>query len=180
MAKGIKGFQPGNKLGRNSWFSSIRQPHKRGRKPSLYKKIKAFTDMEPEFELSKEDFYKILRWVMEQSENTLTPLIIDENKKPNKEIPLWLINIVLAIRNDIRCGKTTTIEMIFDRVFGKSTQPIECEAEITMEVERDFSKLSNEELMQLHNLLEKASPNNRGLSNPESVKQKIKDYSPGK
>ena len=38
MAKGVKGFQPGNKIGIKSRFSTTKQPQKRGRKPSMYKK----------------------------------------------------------------------------------------------------------------------------------------------
>lgn len=162
MVKGIKGFQYGNKIGENSRFSGTRQPQMRGRKPSLFKKIKALTKKSIDVELSKEDFFRVIRWVIEQNDETLKPLIVGSDGKPNKETPIWLLNIISAIRNDIRYGKTTTIEMIFDRMFGKATQPIESDVQLTNNGV-DLSVLTAEELLQLNALYEKAKANNKSF-----------------
>lgn len=154
MAKGVKGFQPGNKIGENSKFTSTRQPKKRGRKPSLYRKIKELTKKHVDVELSKEDFYNVLRWVLEQNEETLKPLFVGSDGKPNNETPLWLLSVISAIRNDIRYGKTATIEMIFDRIFGKATQVVESDVQLTSN-RVDLSSLTTEELLQLNTLLGK-------------------------
>lgn len=68
-----------------------------------------------------------------------------------------MCNIISAIFSDIRFGRTSTVEMIFDRIFGKSTQPIEGDinANVSGSLEADLSKLSTEELLVYHGLLEK-------------------------
>ncbi len=169
MAKGVKGFQSGNKIGESSRFSGTRQPQKRGRKPSLFKKIKALTKKSIDVELSKEDFFRVIRWVIEQNDKTLKPLIVGSDGKPNKETPLWLLSIISAIRNDIRQGKTTTIEMIFDRIFGKATQPIESDVQLTNNGV-DLSALTTEELLQLNALYEKA----KSKSKEDFLSQNVK------
>ena len=154
MAKGLKGFQPGNKIGEKNKFSSTKQPQKRGRKPSLYRKIKELTKKQVNVELSKEDFLNVLRWVLEQNEETLKPLFVGSDGKPNKDTPLWLLSIISAIRNDIRYGKTATIEMIFDRVFGKAPQVVESDVHLKANGV-DLSSLTTEELLQFNTLLSK-------------------------
>lgn len=146
-------FEKGNKEGKK--FSSENQPQNRGRKPSIYKKLKAITSKKVGYELEKEDYFKVIRWVMEQNAGTLEVLIKDKDGRPNKDTPLWLINIISAINADIRYGRTTTVEMIFDRVFGKATQPIEGEMQVTNNSSADFSALSVEELLQYKALLKK-------------------------
>lgn len=146
-------FEKGNKEGRK--FSSENQPKNRGRKPSLYKKLREITGKKVGFELEKEDYYNVIRWVMEQNTNTLEGLIKGRDGKVNKDTPLWLLNIISAINMDIRYGRTSTVEMIFDRVFGKPTQPIESEVNATVEQTMDLSALTTEELLQYNNLLEK-------------------------
>lgn len=146
-------FEKGNKEGKK--FSSENQPQNRGRKPSIYKKLKAITSKKVGYELEKEDYFNVIRWVMEQNAGTLEVLIKDKAGRPNKDTPLWLINIISAINADIRYGRTTTVEMIFDRVFGKATQPIEGEMQVTNNSCADLSALSVEELLQYKALLKK-------------------------
>jgi hypothetical protein len=58
--------------------------------------------------------------------------------------------------------------------------------QVTNSNNMDLSVLTTEELLQYNSLLEKVSQSRSKaadgclLSNPESVKQKVKDYSPGK
>ncbi|MBQ7774514.1 MAG: hypothetical protein IJ379_01205 [Lachnospiraceae bacterium] len=151
-------FEKGNKVGNR--FTSENQPQNRGRKPSLYKKLKALTGKKVGYELEKEDYFNVIRWIMEQNTSTLEVLIKGADGKPNKDTPLWLINIISAINTDIRYGRTSTVEMIFDRVFGKATQPIE--GDINAQVTNNsvnLSALTTEELLQYNALLEKIKGN---------------------
>lgn len=147
-------FQKGNKNGNR--FTSDNQPPNRGRKPRLYRQLKAITGKAVGYELEKEDYYNVIRWVMEQSPADLEKLVKGDNGKPNKDTPLWLLNIISALNTDVRYGRTSTVEMIFDRIFGKATQPIE--GDINAQVTNnsvDLSALSTEELLQYNSLLEK-------------------------
>ena len=75
--------------------------------------------------------------------------------------PLWVLNVISAINTDIRYGRTSTVEMLFDRVFGKPTQAVESDvkAEVTSNGV-DLSGLSTEELLQYNALLEKIKSTN--------------------
>ena len=146
-------FEKGHKFGNR--FTSENQPLHKGRKPSLYKHLKALTGSKVDTELSKEDYYKIIRWVMEQNTKTLKLILRSEDGQPNENAPIWLLNIISAINSDVRYGRTSTIEMIFDRVFGKPTQPIEGDINANVTGEIDLSALSTDELLQYNCLLEK-------------------------
>lgn len=146
-------FDKGNKVGNR--FTSGNQPHNRGRKPSLYKKLKSLTGMKVGYELEKEDYFNVIRWVMEQNTATLELMVKGADGKPNKDVPLWLINIISALNADVRYGRTSTVEMIFDRVFGKATQPIEGDISTNVTGNMNLSVLTTEELLQYNTLLEK-------------------------
>lgn len=147
-------FEKGNTKGNR--FSSDNQPAKNGRKPSLYKQLKNLTGKKVDYELSKEDYFKTIRFLMERSKGELNKIMADANKE-DSTTPIWVCNIISAIFSDIRFGRTSTVEMIFDRIFGKSTQPIEGDinANVSGSLEADLSKLSTEELLVYHGLLEK-------------------------
>ena len=137
-------FEKGNTQGNR--FSSDNQPKKNGRKPSLYKQLKELTGKKVDYELSKEDYFKTIRFLMERSKGEL-----------NKITPIWVCNIISAIFSDIRFGRTSTVEMIFDRIFGRSTQPIEGDinANVSGSFSPDLSALTTEELLEYNKLLEK-------------------------
>jgi hypothetical protein len=143
-------FEKGNTKGNR--FSSDNQPAKNGRKPSLYKQLKNLTGKKVDYELSKEDYFKTIRFLMERSKGELNKIMADANKE-DSTTPIWVCNIISAIFSDIRFGRTSTVEMIF----GKSTQPIEGDinANVSGSLEADLSKLSTEELLVYHGLLEK-------------------------
>lgn len=149
-------FEKGNTKGNR--FSSDNQPAKNGRKPSLYKQLKNLTGKKVDYELSKEDYFRTIRFLMERSKGELNKIMADANKE-DSTTPIWVCNIISAIFSDIRFGRTSTVEMIFDRIFGKSTQPIEGDinANVSGSLEADLSKLSTEELLAYHGLLEKIS-----------------------
>jgi hypothetical protein len=80
----------------------------------------------------------------------------DANKE-DSITPIWVCNIISAIFSDIRFGRTSTVEMIFDRIFGRSTQPIEGDinANVSGSFSPDLSALTTEELLEYNKLLEK-------------------------
>ncbi len=146
------GFEKGNKIGNR--FTSTNQPANPGRKPSVYKYIKSLTGKKVAADMSKEDYLKVIRFLMECSSAELEPLLKGADNKPNKNTPIWVLNVIAAIHSDIRYGRTTTVEMLFDRVFGKVTQPIESDIQLTNN-SVDLSALTTEELLQYNSLLEK-------------------------
>lgn len=95
----------------------------------MYKQLKALIGKSVGFELEQEDYYNIIRFLMEQDLETLDRFIKTKNAKGenvlNPKVPIWVINIVTAINSDVRYGRTNTVEMLFDRVFGKAVQPVQ-------------------------------------------------------
>lgn len=148
-------FEKGNKQGNR--FTSENQPKNKGRKPSLYKQLKELTGKKVDFELSKEDYYKVIRFLMERTPGELQKILDNAKDKENGTTPIWVLNIISAINSDIRYGRTSTIDMIFDRLFGKSTQPIEGDvnANVSGSLNVDLSVLTNDELLKYNELLEK-------------------------
>lgn len=116
-------FENGNNIGKQ--FTSDNQPAKNGRKPALYKQLKEITGKKVDFELSKEDYFKMIRFLMEQSKTTLEAILEDANNNPESKTPIWISNIIRAIMTDTKYGRTCTVEMLFDRLFGKSMQPVD-------------------------------------------------------
>lgn len=106
--------------------------------------------------MSKEDYFKVIRFLMESTPETLEGLAKDKDGKPNKKTPIWVLNVISAINSDVRYGRTSTVELLFDRVFGKATQPIESDVNAQVSnLGMDFSALTTEELMQYNALLDK-------------------------
>lgn len=96
----------------------------------MYKQLKALIGKSIGYELEQEDYYNIIRFLMEQPLGTLDSFIkVKDSKtgqmKLNPDIPIWVINIVTAINTDVRYGRTNTVEMLFDRVFGKAVQTVQ-------------------------------------------------------
>jgi hypothetical protein len=118
-------FENGNKIGNR--FNSDNQPKKNGRKPSLYKQLKELTGKKVDFELSKEDYFKTIRFLMEQSKPTLEAILRDTKENPDTKTPIWVCNIITAILTDTKYGRTITVDNMFDRLFGRATQQIEAE-----------------------------------------------------
>ena len=151
-------FEKGNKIGNR--FSSENQPKNPGRKPALYTQLKKITGKQVKHELSREDYYKVIRYLMERTPGELAKIVQNAKDNTNGETPVWVINIISAINSDIRYGRTTTIDSIFDRLFGKASQPIEGDVQVTNN-SVDLSVFSDEELLQYHALLEKLKNGNK-------------------
>lgn len=153
-------FKQGNKYGNR--FTRSNQPKKKGRKPTLYKSLKQIVGEAVDSELNDDDFWKIIRWTIEQNPRTLEKLIKNPDGSINTETPLWLISIIEAINRDIKYGRMRTINMIFDRIFGKATVVVENEiaAQVNTQINPnslDLSTLTEAELLQFERLLDKIS-----------------------
>ncbi len=149
-------FQKGNKHGNR--FTSDNQPKKRGRgNLSVLKYIRSTTGKKVDPKSSKEEILKVIQHLYESSTAELEPLLKDPDNpsKPNKDTPIWVLNVIAAINSDIRFGRTSTIEMLFDRVFGKATQNIGGEINANVSSTLDLSALSDDELIIYNTLLEK-------------------------
>lgn len=157
-------FEKGNKIGRQ--FTSTNQPSKRGRgKCTLSRYIEEMTGGKAG-DLSQEDVLKTMKSLCLKSPAALEPLIKDSAGKPNKETPTIILNLLSAYNKDIQHGRTTTLEMILDRLFGKATQNVEGEI-TTNGVQQNLSVLTDEELKVYVALQEKVQ---KGA--PEAPKEK--------
>ena len=156
-------FEKGNKQGNR--FTSENQPKRKGRgKLSVLNYIRQTTGKRVDPQSSKEEILKVIQHIYESSPSELEPLIKDPNDphKPNPNTPMWVLNVIAAINTDMRYGRTSTIEMLFDRVFGKATQPIEADVNAQVTNTVDLSVLTTEELLQYNALLEKITAGKNG------------------
>lgn len=156
-------FEKGNTKGNR--FTSENQPKRKGRgKLSVLSYIRQTTGKRVDPQSSKEEILKVIQHIYESSPAELEPLMKDPNDphKPNPNTPMWVLNVIAAINTDMRYGRTSTIEMLFDRVFGKATQPIEGNIDTTVTNTLDLSVLSDEELITYNSLLEKIKTGGNG------------------
>ncbi len=135
-------FERKNKCGNR--FSSTNQPTKNGRKPGLYNKI---SSKNGDKKLTKKAYFNTIRWIMERNMTEIDSIL------RYKDTPIFIQNIIQAILSDIKMGKTTTLNQLFDRLLGKPKQfqsievpkGIECRKEMTEEqILREFKKLHEE------------------------------------
>lgn len=156
-------FEKGNTKGNR--FTSENQPKRKGRgKLSVLSYIRQVTGKKVDPQSSKEEILKVIQHLYESSPAELEPLMKDPNDphKPNPNTPIWVLNVISAINSDIRYGRTSTIDMLFDRVFGKATQNIEGEVNANITNTVDLSVLSTDELIQYNALLEKIKAGGNG------------------
>lgn len=174
MAKGKRGFQPGNACGKA--FSSHYQPKKNGRKPVLYTKILQNLSNKEDSELSKEDYFKVIRYLMERTPGELKKILNDAQNNPNSTLPIWIANLISAIFSDIRKGRMNILNILFDRLFGKSGVCIEFQQDIyqvNSHINIQSVNLIEEEIKQLDEILNKISiSNNSNESNERNKKGK--------
>ena len=107
-----------NIKGKGNRFTTENQPAKRGRKPSLYRQIKELLGTDARAELSREDYYRLIGFLLEQPIDTLKRLA------DHPTTPIWVINVIRAVVKDSRAGRMYTLDSLFDRLFGKATQPL--------------------------------------------------------
>lgn len=110
--------RPGNKnianIGRETRFSSSNQPRKKGRKPSILKKLKAIG-------LSHEDITGLLENIIMANKQEAQEML------KNPELPIMAVGYLSALIKEIQAGKSFTIEAIIDRLDGKATQKVQAD-----------------------------------------------------
>ncbi len=108
---------PENVIGKGKLFSSTNQPANRGRKKSVYNELIEKVKVEEGICLSREDCYKLCATLINLPISKLKELAKDETSAA------WVVSIISAILTDIKLGRTVTVDSLFDRFFGKATQP---------------------------------------------------------
>lgn len=111
--------------GKGKQFSSTYQPANRGRKKSVYNKLIEKVKAEEGICLSREDCYKLCATLINLPISKLKELAKDETSAA------WVVSIISAILTDIKFGRTVTVDSLFDRFFGKATQPTDNKTELT-------------------------------------------------
>lgn len=106
-------------LSKRKKFSSTYQPVKNGRRANILKLLDAEASAKFGVELSKNDKYMIIDSLLEKSISELRKIKNDET------CPAFVVSVATAILFDIFNGVTPTVQMIFDRMYGKPTQPSE-------------------------------------------------------
>lgn len=169
MAKGIKGFQPGNKVGMGTRFTTLNQPKNKGRKNrfSTMLKKQCNISLDPELlkEFSKEQIQELLKMilVMDPRETLVITKKLNQDFKEIQETfkegkqpeaikatgKLYQIFISLntAIQRETAAGKADTVKWMIEYLFGRSVQPIEGEL-TNVQASQDLSMLTTEELNQ--------------------------------
>ena len=167
-------FEKGNKLGRK--FTKENQPESPGRKPKIFSTLKkkygidlaangAFTQGQIQDLLQSLLCVDVrqttalnlsinndIRKIAEQLKNGGQP----ESLNKNEVIAQVFVALSQAINRETAKGESHTIRWIIEYLFGKATQPIEGDMQVTNN-SVDLSALSDEELLQYHTLLEKIS-----------------------
>lgn len=113
-----------NVIGKGRKFSSTNQPPNRGRKPSLYRQLISSCEVEGRPMPSREDFYKVVAFLLERTRGEL------EEISSLSDTPIWVQSIIGSIFEDLKNGRITVINALFDRLFGKATQVAEVKADI--------------------------------------------------
>lgn len=136
---------PENVIGKGKLFSSTNQPANRGRKKSVYNELIEKVRVEEGICLSREDCYKLCATLINLPISKLKELAKDETSAA------WVVSIISAILTDIKFGRTVTVDSLFDRFFGKATQPTDNKNEhivrakdLTPEEAREYLKQLNE------------------------------------
>lgn len=123
MAKGEKGFQPGNTCGAQTRFSREQQPRHRGRKKLIYSKV--LNDKSNH--IGKEEFNRLVRCILEMTVGQIQGLI-KQSEQPDSGIPAWMVIVARALLADMRRGKINVLMFLMGHLFGK--EPILFEAKI--------------------------------------------------
>lgn len=115
-----------NLIGKGNRFSSTNQPANRGRKPSLYKQLLQQWGEDDTPKPTKEDYSRAINHLLQSTEEDLQEIGNDKNT------PVWVRSIVSAIREDMQAGRISTINILFDRVFGKPSQSADVDAKLSL------------------------------------------------
>lgn len=102
---------PENVIGRGNRFTSSNQPRHNGRKPSILKQLQ----LNYGIELSREDYRKIIGYLLERTTQELNAL------QSSPDTPTFIVCIIRALLYDTKKGRIQTLDALLDRLFGKPT-----------------------------------------------------------
>lgn len=128
------------KDGEKTRFSADNQPANRGRKKNVFKKFKE------KYELSSDDVNALIEYLLSLTGEKLIEVVKDNNQ------PAFVLNIASAVLHGIKKGDLTAIEKLLDRKLGKPKDTVEIRGNIKTS-DYDLSKLTDEQLEQLENIL---------------------------
>ena len=92
--------------------------NRNGRPKSIMKQVEQAVGLQFGLDLTKDDKYRLIEWALERNKEELGNIIADDKS------PVFLVTIGTAILHDIIQKRITTVEAIFDRVFGKPSQSV--------------------------------------------------------
>lgn len=121
-------------------FSSTNQPPNAGRKKNVFKKFKE------KFDLSADDVDNIVEYLLSQPLEKLVEIM----KDPKQTV--IVVNFASAVLAGIKAGDLDAIEKLLNRKIGKPKEKIELSGNIQTS-QYDLSKLTDEQLEQLENIL---------------------------
>ena len=107
-----------NIRGKGNRFSSTNQPKRNGRKPKLY------TIAKKTYNISLEEWKEVAMYLM-QCTRSEVETIANAN-----DTPIWVANICRALYKDAGKGVITTLQELMDRVYGRSVQRQEVDANV--------------------------------------------------
>lgn len=111
-------FAKGQSANPKTQFSSTNQPKNSGRKPSRFKRL--LKELEGVGEtISVEDYGRITKTLLTLNAEELQGVAQD------KSTPIAVIMIANAISGDLNNQRIDNLEKLLDRVFGKSSNPID-------------------------------------------------------
>lgn len=125
---------PENIVGKGREFSSTYQPANRGRKKSVFAQLKEQVKATQGVCISRDDCYKLCAMLIEQPIDNLKEIYKDPPS------PAWVVSVVGAIMTDIKLGRMVTVDSLFDRFFGKATQPTDNKTEVAIKGSVPISK----------------------------------------
>lgn len=118
-----------NKEGEDTQFGKGQNPSeigKKGGRPKSFKKyLKDQFNLELGISFDKETIFEVIESLLFESSKVLRQI------ESNDDLPATLSSIAGAILKDRKAGRISTIESIWDRVYGKSIERIESKVEET-------------------------------------------------
>lgn len=127
--------------GRNTRFTSTRQPKGVGRKPKLY------TLAKQGYNIGVEEFREVVTYLLQLNKNQLEE-VIDSN-----DTPMWVTNIARALHKDTGRGVMFALSECLEYTFGRSLRAGKEKGQGAV----DLSLLSDSELETYYTLYRKAT-----------------------